>query len=169
MNKTRILSTFIFTLILTPMAALADCPLGEHESTLTVGRIMRNFGRFTMVADSIAADGVDPWGHKPVTAAQMTEAIDKLSQSIDCADAVLKNPTGDLLPGKLTFITDEKERAAFVDDYVYFMTDFKDGLIEYREIFKKLQAQKPEDQKFDEANSKREELDNLVNRAHKKL
>jgi hypothetical protein len=130
---------------------------------------MRNFGSFTLAADSITLRSTNPWGHEETTEVEMGEAIDKLNLAIGCAEEVLKDPTGDVLPSKISSMTDEKEKAELVDDYVYFMTDFKDGLLEYREIFRKLQTQKPANRNFKEAKSKLDDLNEIVDRAHRKL
>lgn len=159
--------SFVFVLALFPVAALAVCPLGEKETHLTVHRVMRNFGRFTMDADYLCVKASNP--AEKVMDAEITEAITKLDMAIDCASEVLKNPTGELLPSKLNLMNDEKEKADLVDDYIYFMTDFKDGLTQYRDLFKNLLAQPAAERNFTEADEKRQELDHLVTRAHKKL
>lgn len=162
-------SLTILSLIFLPLASGAQCPLGAKETHLTVQRLMRNFGSYTLKADSLCLEGVNRWERDSITEERFPEAIHKLDLAILCAEEVLKDPTGDVLPSKISFIKDEKEIAELVDDYIYFMTDFKDGLIEYREIFKKLQAQKPAERNFEEANIKRQDLDTLVERAHRKL
>ncbi|WP_413290425.1 hypothetical protein [Bdellovibrio sp. HCB337] len=159
--------SFIFVLAFLPLAALAECPLGAKETHLTVNRVMRNFGKFVMEADYLCVRAANPV--EKVTDADINTAITKLGMAIDCADQVLKDPTGDVLPSKLVFITDEKEKAEYVDDYIYFMTDYKDGLGQYRDMFKALLAQPAAERNFTEANEKRLELDHLVMRAHKKL
>lgn len=150
-----------------PLAALADCPLGANETHLTVHRVMRNFGRFTIDADYLCIKSQNP--NESVQDTEIAEAITKLDMAIGCAEQVLKDPTGDVLPSKLELMTDEKEKAELVDDYIYFMTDFKDGLLQYRDLFKKLQLQPGLERNFTEANEKRLELNELVGRAHKKL
>jgi hypothetical protein len=165
------ITLIVFSFILLPFVSMADveCPLGAKEDHLTVNRVMRNFGRFIMYADGVCVKAQNPWEKSNITDAEISEAIGKMNQVVACAEAVLKNPTGDVLPGKLLIMTDEKAKAELVDDYIYFMTDFKDAVVEYRELFKKLLIQKPADRNFDEANSKRHEIDALVMRAHKKI
>ena len=166
MSKTILLA---LSLLLMPLASMAACPLGAKEDHLTVQRVMRNFGRFVGFADNICVIALNSWVRDPIPDAKLMEALDKLGMSIDCANDVLKNPTGDVLPSKLILMKDEPAKAELVDDYIYFMTDYRDGLTEYRELFQKLLTQKPEERDFTEANEKRLELDKLVERAHKKL
>lgn len=163
------LNLLVLSLLFVPLASMADCPLGAKEDHLTIQRVMRNFGRFVMVADSVALNGVNPIEKPAIKDADISEAITKLGFAIDCSSEVLKNPTGDLLPSKLNLMTDEKEKAEIADDFVTFMGDFHDGLVEYQDMFKKLLAQPATDRNFDEVNNKRQELDDLVERAHKKL
>jgi len=157
----------LFGFLFLPLASMATCPLGPKETHLNVHRLMRNFGRNTRDADYLCVKGKIPY--ETVTDNELSEAITKLGVVIECADEVLKDPTGEVLPGKLLIMTDEKEKAELVDDYVYFMTDFKDIVIEYRELFKALLAQKPSERNFTEVDEKRSEVDKLINRAHKKL
>lgn len=160
-------SLIILGLLVLPFAALANCPLGEKETHLTVQRVMRNFGRFTGDADYLCVKSKNP--HETITDAEITDVITKLGLVILCAEQVLKDPTGDVLPTKLVFMPDEKEKSELVDDYIYFMTDFKDAVIEYRNIFIGLLAQNPSERTYTEVCEKYQDVDNLVNRAHKKL
>lgn len=163
---TRI-SLIILGLLILPFATMADCPLGQKDSHLTIGRLMRNFGRYTADADYICIKSKNP--REKISDAEITDATADLGIAIECAEQVLKNPTGDVLPTKLVFMTDEKEKAKLVDDYIYFMTDFKDALIEYRKVISELGTMKPSERNYSEACEKYEDVDNLVNRAHKKL
>jgi hypothetical protein len=160
-------SSLLLALLFLPMATMAACPLGAKETRLNVNRLMRNFGKAVSDADYICFKAKNPI--ETVTDSDINEAINKLDMGIECAEEVLKDPTGEVLPGKLLIMTDEKEKAELVDDYVYFMTDFKDALIEYRDLYKALLAQKPSERNFTEVDEKRKDVDNLVMRAHKKL
>lgn len=167
MNK---ITLFILSIAFLPLVSMAaECPLGAKEDHLTIHRVMRNFGRFIMYADGVCVKSQNPWEKDHLQDEEITEAVGKLDQVVACAEAVLKNPTGDVLPGKLILMTDEKEKAELVDDYIYFMTDFKDAAIEYRDLLKKLLTQKAAERNYDEVNEKRHEVDTLVERAHKKL
>ncbi|MGZ3746629.1 MAG: hypothetical protein ACXWRE_04650 [Pseudobdellovibrionaceae bacterium] len=166
MNQRKL---FILALFLLPISAKAECRLGVGETHLTVQRVMRNFGSFTLKAESVTLTATNPWSYETVSEADISEAIEKLGFAINCAEEVLKDPTGDILPSRISSITDEKERSEKVDDFVYFMTEFKDVLNSYRDIFKGLQAQKPADRNFKEAKLKLDELNDIVERAHRKL
>lgn len=164
------ISLFALSFLFLPLVSLAaDCPLGAKEDHLTVNRVMRNFGRFIMYADGVCVKSQNSWEKDSIEDSEISEAIGKMDLVVACAEQVLKDPTGDVLPGKLLIMKDEKEKQELVDDYIYFMTDFKDAVIDYRELFKKLLAQKKSERNFDEANAKRLEVDALVERAHKKL
>lgn len=156
---------FIFGLF--PLSVGAECPLGAKETHLTVQRVMRNFGRYISDADHLCVKGQNP--SEKVTDAEITLATANLGLAIACANEVLKNPTGDVLPSKLELMTDEKEKAELIDDYVYFMTDFRDELVLYRSMFQNVLAQPASERDFQEVNEKRQDVDQLVNRAHKKL
>lgn len=153
--------------LMLPFAAGAVCPLGANETELTVQRVMRNFGRFISDADHLCIKAKNP--EELISNEEISAAINQLGLAIDCADEVLRNPTGDLLPSKIEFIQDAKEKKELVDDYIYFMTDFRDELIQYRKLFEALRAQEPALRNFQEINEKRQDLDHLVDRAHKKL
>lgn len=163
------ISLMILSFVFLPLVSLADCPLGAKEDHLTISRVMRNFGRFTLPADSLCLKGINPPERESISDSQITDAIAKLSLAVDCAEAVLKNPTGDVLPSHLELMTDAKAKAQVVDDYIYFMTDFRDGLKEYQDILGKLLTQPSAERNYTEANDKRQELDTLVERAHKKV
>ncbi len=165
------LSLCIAGFIFIPLVSMAGvaCPLGAKEDHLTVNRVMRNFGRFIMYADGVCIKAQNPWEKDHITDQEITVAIGKLDLVVVCAEAVLKDPTGDVLPSKLLLMKDEKEKAELVDDYIYFMTDFKDAVLEYRELFKTLLLQKAVNRNYDEVNTKRHEVDALVERAHKKI
>jgi len=166
MTKAHLIALF---LLFTPLFSIAaDCPFPANEDHLTIGRVMRNFGR-VMYADGICIDAQTPWKREQIKDSEITEAIEKLDEVIACAEAVLKSPTGDLLPSKLNLIKDEAAKQEIIDDYIYFMTDFKDAVIDYRKIFKKILTQKPAERSFDEANAKRLEVNTLVDRAHRKI
>lgn len=164
------ISLFAMSFLFLPLVSMAaECTLGAKETHLTVNRVMRNFGRFIMYADGVCVKSRNTWERDSIKDSELTEALGKLDQVIECAEQVLRNPTGDVLPNKLLIMKDEKEKQELVDDYIYFMVDFKDAVIEYRDIFKKLLSQKPAERNYDEANDKRLEVDALVDRAHRKL
>jgi hypothetical protein len=168
MKKFQLVFFSLFAALMVCSAiAHAECPLGEKETHLTIHRVMRNFGRFVTPADMVTIKGVNP--NEKVNDQELTIAIEKLGYVVDCAQAVLDNPTGDMLPTDAHNIEDAKTRQEYVDDFLYFMTDFRDGLIEYREMFKKTLLQKPEERDYKPLREKCIELDNLVEHAHKKV
>jgi hypothetical protein len=158
------LHVFTFVLFFSTYA-LADCPLGAKEDHLTIQRIMRNFGRFVTPADMVTIKGVNP--AEKVSDAELTDAIENLGKVIDCAQAVLDHPEGDLLPAESRRL-EGSARKDYLDDFLLFMTDFRDGLKEYREMFQKTLLQKAPDRDYKPLRQKCIELDNLVEHAHKK-
>lgn len=157
-----------FIIFFTPLVSFAECPLGAKETDLTIQRAMRNFGRFIMYADHLSIKSKN--FAETIEDVEIIEAIGKLDLVIACAEQILKDPTKeDVLPSKIHFMTDVKEKNELIDDYVYFMTDFKDAVTEYRGIFRNILTQKPSERNYSEAYEKYQDINNLVNRAHKKL
>lgn len=162
------LLAFTLSLILASSFASAACPLGENETTLTVHRVMRNFGRYTSPAEDIAFKTTNPYSNEKVEDAEYTAAAASLDIAISCADAVLANPTGELLPDKSVFL-EGKEKADYIDSYIYFMEEFKTGLGEFRDLLLATLAQKPEARDYPALKRKGDELNDLINHAHKRL
>ena len=160
-----------FTLILASSlgASFASaCPMGEKETTLNVHRVMRNFGRYMSPAEEIAFKTTDPYSNEKVADSEYTDAAAKLDIAISCAAAVLANPTGELLPDKSVFL-EGKEKADYIDSYLYFMDEFKTGLGEFRDLLLATVAQKPEARDYQALKRKGDELNSLINHAHKRL
>lgn len=167
MKKVNTLLLGVLTLLTLGSAkAMAECPLGQKETQLSIQRVMRNFGRFTLNADAISLKGLNP--HDKVTDAELQVAIEKLGLAIDCAQAVLDNPTGSMLPDEATWLKD-KAREDYISDFLYFMEDFRDKLVEYQQLFKDTLQQTPEERDYNSIRKKCLELDKLVEHAHKKV
>jgi len=144
----------------------AVCPVGSNDDHLTIHRVMQNFGRFTLAADSISLRSANP--NETITDQQLNTAIENLGSAIDCAQAVLNNPAGDLLPDHASALSGD-ELKEYISDFVYFMNDFHDGLIEYRTLFQNILAKKPQERDFQPIRDKCKELDDLVEHAHHKV
>lgn len=155
------------TLILGSSYASA-CPLGEKETTLNVHRVMRNFGRYMSPAEEVAFKVTNPFGVEKVADQEFVDAAAKLDIAISCADAVVANPTGELLPDKVVFL-EGQAKADYIDSYVYFMGEFKDGLAEFRDMLLATVAQKVEVRDYAALKRKADELNKLINRSHKRL
>jgi hypothetical protein len=163
MFKGILLSVAIFIFSL---SALADCPLGEKEDHLTIQRVMRNFGRFIMPAENIAYRGQNKYDQ--VSDADLQEAIEKLSYVISCADAVIANPTGDLLPTVARSMTGD-ELKNYVDSLTFMMDEFKLSVTDYQSAFIKILAQPKEQRDLTGLLKMTQDQDALVEKAHKKL
>lgn len=155
------------SLILTSSLASA-CPVGEKETTLNVHRVMRNFGRYMSPAEMVAFKATDPYGVEKVQDPEIVSAAAQLEIAISCADAVLANPTGELLPDKVVFL-EGKAKADYIDSYIYFMEEFKTGLTEFREMLLAVVAQKVEVRDYKALKRKADELNDTINHAHKRL
>jgi hypothetical protein len=156
------------SMILAVSSFASACPLGEKEATLNVHRVMRNFGRYMGPAEDVAFKATDPYGVEKVQDQEITDAAAKLDIAISCADAVLANPTGELLPDKSVFL-EGKEKADYIDSYLYFMEEFKTGLGEFRDLLLATVAQKVEARDYAALKRKGDELNDLINHAHKRL
>ncbi|MNL10203.1 hypothetical protein D3C87_1309980 [compost metagenome] len=161
------LLVFGLSLILASSLASA-CPIGEKETTLNVHRVMRNFGRYMSPAEDVAFKATNPYGTEKVQDSEITAAAAKLDISISCADAVLANPTGELLPDKSVFL-EGKIKADYIESYIYFMEEFKTGLTEFRDLLLVVVAQKVETRDYQALKRKGDELNELINHAHKRL
>lgn len=147
-------------------AQAGTCPLGEHDDHLTLPRVMVNFGRFTTDADLVSLKLNDPW--KPiVTDAEITAAAVRLGGAIDCADAVLAHPEGDLLPGYLDKLSKQAREEA-VEDFVSFMSDFRDLLALYQKSLFDYVAAPLEKRDATTMDRIRHEIDDTVDHAHRK-
>ena len=164
----KTLQILISTLLLIAInqKASATCILGEKEDHLTIERVMRNFGRFTMPADMITLRSLNP--SEAISDDQLKTAVEKLGWAIDCAQAVLDNPNEHVIPTEAK-MKPGPEREEHINDYLYFMTDFRDGLNEYRLMFKNLLELKSEERDYKPVRKKCIELDKLIDHAHKKV
>lgn len=167
MRKSQILVVALLIQVsaLFSVAAKA-CPLGAKEDHLTIQRVMMNFGKFVGQADHIALLGAK-YPNETVTDADIADAINKLALAQTCAQAVIDKPEGDLLPSKVTFL-DGDAKKEYIDDFVYFMTEFRDELIVYQDTFKTLAAAKAADRKWDDVYAESEKINKLIDHAHSK-
>jgi len=161
MNRFLLIIAFIFS-----GNILWACPLGAKEESLTVQRVMRNFGRFIMPAEMIAYRGQNK--NEVITDAQLQEAIEKLSLVITCANAVLENPTGDVLPTAGRDLA-EPEKSKYLDSYLFFMGEFKASVTDYQAIYIKLLAAPQAERDFSPLLELTKKQDALIDRAHRKL
>lgn len=145
---------------------LLACPLGKGEAQLTVQRVMRNFGRFTLKADKNALRGKNPFDH--VSSNEIRDSIADLDLAISCAEAVLAAPTGLKLP-TCTQSLSGKMYDDYVSLYLQLMRDYSAGLREYQQIFKDILDRPENNRSFDAAYNYSKELEKLVDAAHKSL
>lgn len=142
------------------------CPLGVNEDHLTIQRVMRNFGRFIMPAESLVYRGQNK--AEKITDAELEEAIMKLSLVISCANAVIESPAGDLIPTVARSLP-AAQKAKYIEKLVYFMEEFKLSVTEYQNRFIEMQTRPQNLRDFTELYGKTKEQDALIERAHQKL
>jgi hypothetical protein len=96
---------------------------------------------------------------------QLNAAIADLKVAKACVEAVLANPTGDLLPDAAKFLAGTK-REKLLNDYVSFMSEFRDELFYLQREIEKVLTESPGQRDLKDVHSEYQELENLVNRAH---
>lgn len=156
--------SLLIAILISPIADA--CPLGKGEAQLTIARVMRNFGRFTVEADSNALKGINP--HDKVTVGQIRKSIDDLGVAISCAQAVLEAPHGDLLPSCTKALTG-KAFKDYVSTYLRLMKEFEVALAVYQDLFKQALAKSENERSFDVIYKQSKSIEELVDAAHKEL
>jgi len=165
-SQVLVLAFLVQVFALFPLASQA-CPLGAKEDHLTVQRVMLNFGKYIGQADNIALIGAK-YPNETVTDAQIADVVNKIGLAITCAEAVIANPTGDLLPSKTVFLEGDALKE-YIEDYVYFMTDFRDAMIHYKASFAAIGAVKAADRDWNALYAESEKLNSIIDHAHRKM
>jgi hypothetical protein len=147
-------------------AADVTCPLGANQNHLTIQQVMTNFGKYVGQADYIAMRGAK-YPDQALAEADITDAAAGIVIAQNCAQAVIDKPEGDLLPSRTVFM-DAATKKAYVDNFVYFMTDFRDALIKYHTDFAALAAQKPADRDWNALYQESTDLNNMIDHDHRK-
>ena len=111
--------------------ASVACPLGAKEDHISIQRVMRNLGRFIMPAEMISLRSVNPY--EVITDVQLQEAISKLTVLISCAQAVIDQPAGDMVPLQVRQFDAEKLKK-YMDDLVFYMGEFQEEPLTYQKI-----------------------------------
>ncbi|WP_413558639.1 hypothetical protein [Bdellovibrio sp. HCB209] len=148
------------------LAQVVTCPLRNGETELTINRVMRNYGKYFAEAETVARKIGDPWDK--LTDQDIQKGIDGLNVAIACTDEVIAKPTDAVMPSKGALM-DEKGRAELNEYYLYFMGDFRDALVEYRDLLVKTLATPEAQRDYAAIVTKNEELNQKVTKAHKKL
>ena len=122
----------VFTLALTAFAqtaqaAQAACPLGAKDDHLTLQRVMINFEKFTMAADSVVQKYQTP---DIVTDAQVIQAVQDLQIVDACADAVLHATSDELLPSGARKLTGAA-REQYAAEFLQAMTALRSAIQDY--------------------------------------
>jgi hypothetical protein len=161
-----ILALASLCLLLSLNSLAQTCPLGPKDEHLNIHRIMINYGKFVGQADHIALLGAR-YPNETVTDADITDVIDRLGSAIACAQAILDNPTGDMLPDKASFISGQ-ELKDYIDDFLYFTTEFRDALVHYRTSFVAISQVAAAQRNWEDLYQESQELNDLIDRAHRK-
>lgn len=143
------------------------CPLGKNEDHLTIQRIMMNYGKFVSDADHVAVFGAR-YPSEDLTDQDIQKAINQLNLAINCAQAILNNPTGDLLPNKVNDLhgTEQEE---YIADFVSFTEDFRDALVAYQLSFKKILIEEVKNRNWEPIYQESLALNEMISHAHRKL
>lgn len=157
---------FAFNFFMITNASAATCPLGAKDDHLNIHRIMINYGKFVGPADHIVLLGAR-YPNETVTDADISSSIDQLASAIACAQAILDNPTGEMLPDKASFLTGQAQQD-YIDDFVYFTNEFRDALEVYRNSFIKMLATPKESRNWELLYAESKELNDLIDHAHRK-
>lgn len=103
------------------------CPKGAKDDQLTFQRIMINFGRYTMTADSVARQDAD-WlfKNKP----EVEKSVQDLSLAIACSEAAIAN-RAILYPAGAQQYSPET-RAIYIEDYGNWLEKYLVALQSYK-------------------------------------
>lgn len=143
------------------------CPLGKNEDHLTIQRVMMNYGKFVSDADHVAVFGAR-YPHEDLTDQDIQKAISQLDLAINCAQAILNNPTGDLLPNKAHDLHGA-EQEEYISDFLSFTEDFRDALIAYQLSFKKILIEEITNRNWEPIYQESVDLNEMISHAHRKL
>lgn len=155
----------IFFALVTSTAA-QTCPLGAKEDHMTIQRVMRNLGRFIMPAEMISLRSVNVY--EVITDQQLEEAIAKLNLVISCAQAVIDQSTGDMVPMHARRFEAEKLKT-YMDDLVFYMDEFQEELLTYQNLFIVELAKEKSLRNFTAIQKQTKRQDIFIDRAHKIL
>lgn len=142
---------------LSSSAMAATCPLGGTESSLTLQRVMMNFGKYTETADAYAragAGGTDSAAAQAVRDLEIVEA---------CADAVIAGASPALLPSGAAKLTGD-ERAKYVDAFKQAMGSFKVAVMNYAQAITDSCKMQPRD--TSDVLAKKKIVDDIADDAH---
>lgn len=159
---------FIFAFVLSNVV-LADsvvCPLGNKEDHLTIHRVMRNFGRFMNPADLLALKSEKD--SESITDTEIQNAASKLQIVESCLQAVLDNPTGEMLPDKVSEMSEE-EKQKYVPLFLKLMNDFKVEVITFRSQLEQILSVEKASRNFKPYYSQYELINRMVDDAHQEL
>jgi hypothetical protein len=153
-----ILSFYSFTIL--------ACPLGAKEDHLTIQRVMRNFGRFSREAESLTITGKDY--PDSVSETTLDKGISDLSLVVSCVDAVLQNPTGDLLPSAADNL-EINEKEAYIVKFIQYLNDFKNSTLYFQKLLV-VEKNKPINlRNFKISYEYTKTFNEIIDRAHKEL
>lgn len=143
------------------------CPLGKNEDHLTIQRIMINYGKFVSDADHVAVYGAR-YPNEVLTDQDIEKAIKQLNLAINCAQAILNNPTGDLLPNKAHDLSGA-EQEEYISDFLGFTEDFHEALTAYQLSFKNILEKDTTHRVWEPVYQESLALNEMISHAHRKL
>ena len=152
-------------LALIPLASPA-CPLGPKEETLTLARVMRNFGRYLNPADLAVFHGRG--SPEAVPDSELRAVVDNLKLAESCARIASEDRGGTLYPSKADSLSGAA-RDAYLNLFWSRMRDFLAGLEEYERLFAGMLAQPAPQRDFDAAKAQMDRVRDLASKAHESL
>lgn len=159
MKNLLFLSALIF--LVHPMAFA--CPLGAGEEKLTLQRVMRNFDKYTRLADSSVRRGSE--SASSVTDSEIEQVLSDFTVFNSCIDAVLTSNDMDLYPSKAKRLNG-KEQEDFIAKYLDYMERLKVSATSYSSEFESLKSQPIEQRNFSHTVEIKKSFDDLVSEAH---
>jgi hypothetical protein len=139
------------------------CPVGPNEETLTLSRVMRNFDKYSRLAQSSVGRGLE--NPTSVSNVEIEQVITDFTVIDSCTEAVLSSEGFDLLPVKAKRLTGQ-EQIDFIAKYFDYMTRFKAEAILYSDEFETLRSQTIEERDFTKANRTKKSFNALIDDAH---
>jgi hypothetical protein len=155
----------IILLAIFPLAIEA-CPISPKEDHLTISRVMRNFGRYSRDAESLALTGKD--FPLDVKESILDKAISDLNIVVTCAEAVINNPTGDLLPVAVDDYTGF-ERENYILKFINFMHEFKASTLHFQSLLITEKNKNLADRNYQIAYEYTKKFNEIIDLAHKEL
>lgn len=159
---TKLFLPILLSVALLPVSGNA-CPLGAGETTLTFTRVMRNFGRGIFGADQATKKGLA--SPASVADTELVNAQSGISVAMNCAEAVLLDRSGVLVPRKTASLVGEA-RERYLKVFLQRMKEFHEELGRYRAIYLRILETPVAERDFTTAGNQMRAVAESAARAH---